>query len=248
MWCALSLAKQCDTFPDPHDGVEVRVKNHGMEFGTLLASEQNTDITLTSQCGGISLSHGSWATDAGMKAATNVLTVKDTSGQDEMAVLLMFSQPIQPGDVRVTPDGESVADLDSDLSIQFTKVDLHPQTPLTVQSAGSENALALRLPLTSFSSRAFLITVTVVSERHIIEAQCAYCQAADCLNDLQDLSDESVWNMTTFRYGTHLQYNCGKGRRFHDGTSHQNTIDATCQWSGEWSLDFLPSCQCKNDA
>ena len=127
MWCTLSLAKQCDTFPDPHDGVEVRVKNHGMEFGTLLASEQNTDIALTSQCGGISLSHGSWGTDTGMKVATNVLTVEDTSGQDEMAVLLMFSKSIQPGEVRVTPDGESVRERGTGMSIQSTKSTLIPR-------------------------------------------------------------------------------------------------------------------------
>ena len=98
-----------------------------MEFGTLLASEQNTDIALTSQCGGISLSHGSWGTDTGMKVATNVLTVEDTSGQDEMAVLLMFSKSIQPGEVRVTPDGESVRERGTGMSIQSTKSTLIPR-------------------------------------------------------------------------------------------------------------------------
>ena len=106
------------------------------------------------------------------------------------------------------------------------------------------NALLVQLPLSGATSAEFVVSMTVAEEKYFLEAQCAYCSNGECPGALTRLEEEAALNMTTFRYGTHLQYGCGKGMAFTGMGTISSTIDTECQWDGNWTLTTLPSCEC----
>lgn len=107
------------------------------------------------------------------------------------------------------------------------------------------NALLVQLPLSASGLSEFLVSMSVMEENYIMEAQCTYCFTGECPEAMIKLEAEAALNLTTFRYGMQLQYGCGKGKVFNEGGLRHIMRDVECQWDGNWSIPELPPCECK---
>lgn len=95
------------------------------------------------------------------------------------------------------------------------------------------------------TSRIFTVTLRVLEPTNVMGAHCDGCLASECPQAIQNMTLDSASLMTFYRYGMHLQYDCGKGRAFSDGTDRHATLDSECLWNTSWSRSSFPHCECK---
>lgn len=102
---------ECGAKPNPPPGGRIRVKSHGLEYGLVDRFDTFTPVSGSTTCGNVGIKHGQWTDIPGtqpLMQSTSSLQVQTTQNFDEVAMLLYFSQPIDPSNVVIKASDDPV--------------------------------------------------------------------------------------------------------------------------------------------
>ena len=110
----LVTARECGTLPSPPPGGRVTVKNHGLQYGIVDQFGVVTLIGGGTGCEAIVITHGEWTNIPGtppLMESSSLLHIDRTNSFEEIAMLLLFSRPVEPSEVMVKPSDDPLVSL-----------------------------------------------------------------------------------------------------------------------------------------